>query len=602
MIYNNIKKNDNIIVRLKPIISINFIEGPKVEIRNGGDEIYKVVFYNTKTKEIEHTGEIGNNCWIKANKRYFIDWLITVNGEEFKLDFTGKRVYISLDSKSLGDTLAWVPYVEVFRQKHKCHVVCSTFMNHMFKNTYPEIEFVTPGISVDNIMAMYNIGWFYDGDKVNLLRNPTDFKKEPLQKTACDILGLDYEEVLPKLNIGSNITRQFKTHDERWLRDMVDEIFYKNEYDYKEINVQPGDVVLDLGGNIGCFASYAISKGASKVYTVEPFEEYINLLKTNLDRYKDKVVIVPYGASDTTGESVMNINFENNTILDNVYKKNNWATEDRKFTIKTLNINDLLKKYNIDYVHFLKVDIEGSEYPVFNSISEDFLKNSVERIAVEYHWNYQGQLLEIIRKLQDCGFVVYEMETNSNARIGKLFAYNQALYKNRNRVCIAIHSTCQSKYWNNPTGWQEITDYLVDKGYEVVLISKEGNGYMGNYHPKGVVQLPQGSLENVMDVLQSSRFFIGIGSGLSWLSWACEVPTVIISGFSEPYTETTSHTIRIESPVGACRGCFNRSILDAGDWNWCPDHKNTPRQFECSRLITSENVIATLKEHFPVLK
>ena len=377
MIYNNMKKNDNIIVPLKPIININFIEGPRVEIRNGGDDIYKVVFYNTKTKEIEHSGEIGNNCWIKANKRYFIDWLITVNDEEFKLDFTGKRVYISLDSKSLGDTLAWIPYVEVFRQKHKCHVVCSTFMNDMFKDTYPEIEFVSPGISVNNITAMYNIGWFYDGDKVNLLRNPIDFKKEPLQKTACDILGLEYQEMLPKLNLPKRVIKK--------------------------------------------------------------------------------------------------------------------------------------------------------------------------------------------------------------------------------QVAIAIHSTCQAKYWNNPTGWQEVVNYLKDQGYEVILISKEGNGYMGNWHPEGIIQHSNGPLENVIKTLRQSEFFIGIGSGLSWLSWACEVPTVIISGFSEPYTETTSHTIRIESPEGACRGCFNRELLDAGDWNWCPDYKDTPKQFECSRLITSHTVIDKLKSTFSFL-
>jgi FkbM family methyltransferase len=595
MIYNNIKKNDNIIVPLKPIVNITHIEGPRVEISNGGDKIFDVVFYNNKTKEVEHSGQIGNNCWIKSNKRYFIDWLITVDGEEYRFDLTDKRVYISLDSKSLGDTIAWFPYVEEFRKKHNCRVVCSTFMNHLFEANYPEIEFVKPGVTVHGIIAMYNIGWFYDGDQVNLFRNPSDFKKEPLQKTACDILGLDYQEVLPKLNIGSNITRQFKTHDERWLRDMLDEIFYKKEYDYKEVNVQPGDVVLDLGGNIGSFASYAISKGASKVYTVEPFEEYVDLLKTNLARYEDKVVIIPYGASNMTGESVINMNFENNTILDNVYKENNWGTEEKKFTIKNLDINDLLKRYNIERVDFLKVDIEGSEYAVFDSLSADYLKNKVERVAVEYHWNYQGQLSGVVKKLESCGFVVYQMETNSHARIGKLFAYNKALYKNKNRVCIALHSTCQSKYWNNPTGWQDVVDYLNSKGYEVVLISKEGDGYMGNYHPTGVTQLPQGDLESVINVLNSSKFFIGIGSGLSWLSWACEIPTVIISGFSDSYTEPQNNVIRIEALEKSCKGCFNKYVLDAGDWMWCPEHKGTDRQFECTRLIEGEYVINKIK-------
>ena len=33
-----------------------------------------------------------------------------------------KRTYIHLDSKSLGDTLAWFPYVEQFRVENKCKV------------------------------------------------------------------------------------------------------------------------------------------------------------------------------------------------------------------------------------------------------------------------------------------------------------------------------------------------------------------------------------------------------------------------------------------------------------------------------------------------
>ena len=33
---------------------------------------------------------------------------------------------ICFDSKAIGDTLAWFPYVEEFRKKHECEVVVST--------------------------------------------------------------------------------------------------------------------------------------------------------------------------------------------------------------------------------------------------------------------------------------------------------------------------------------------------------------------------------------------------------------------------------------------------------------------------------------------
>ena len=118
---------------------------------------------------------------------------------------------------------------------------------------------------------------------------------------------------------------------------------------------------------------------------------------------------------------------------------------------------------------------------------------------------------------------------------------------------------------------------------------------MGNPNPRGIVVHPHGPIQNVMQELKNSKMFIGLGSGLSWLSWALNVPTMIISGFSDPTSEMQD-CIRITAPVGSCSGCFNRVRLDAGDWHWCPDHKNTPRQYECSKNITPEMVIAELEK------
>jgi autotransporter strand-loop-strand O-heptosyltransferase len=37
-----------------------------------------------------------------------------------------------------------------------------------------------------------------------------------------------------------------------------------------------------------------------------------------------------------------------------------------------------------------------------------------------------------------------------------------------------------------------------------------------------------------------------------------------------------------------------RVRFDDKDFPWCPRHANTPRQFECTRLITADQVITTL--------
>jgi autotransporter strand-loop-strand O-heptosyltransferase len=380
MIYDNLVKNNNPIREIQNKVIIHFVRGPFVEIKGPKVADYKIEFKDFETGHVHYVGEIKNNMWTRCSIEYFVNWKITIweNGKLFHehiYDASNKRIYIALDSKALGDSLAWFPYFDEFGKTHNCKIIASTFMNHMFETQYPHIEFVQPGSMVENLYAMYCIGLFHNEDNsINYLRNPSDPKKVTMQKMCSDILGLQYKEVKPKI-----------------------------------------------------------------------------------------------------------------------------------------------KK-------------------------------------------------RIVKK-------------DSNVK----------------QITIGIHGTAQPKFWNNPKGWQDVVDWLNNRGYTVKLLSKEGDDYMGNKLPNGIVHHPPGSIEGVMDEMLKSEAFIGIGSGLSWLSWSLDVPTVLISGFSYKWAEM-GDCIRIGAPAGKCEGCFNRLRLDAGDWNWCPDHKGTERQFECTKSISSEVVIKELEK------
>ena len=380
MIYDNLIKNLNNKANIDNKVHFHFVRGAFVEIQGNKQAEYDIKFINNKNGRVLYNATISNNMWTRCSLEYFIEWKIEIyeNGKlwfEHLYNAENKRVYVALDSKALGDSLAWISYVEEFGKVHNCKMIVSTFMNSMFESRYPNIEFVTPGTNVENLYAMYAIGLFYNEDStINVYKNPIDPKGQTMQKMCSDILGLEYREIKPKL---------------------------KQRTPY-----------------------------------IEP--------------------------------------------------------------------------------------------------------------------NYK-------------------------------------------QVCIGIHGTAQSKFWNNPTGWQDVVDWLNGKGYTIKLLSKEGDDYMGNKLPNGIVKHPNGPLELVMDEMLKSKAFIGIGSGLSWLSWGLDVPTVLISGFSYDWAEMKD-CIRIAAPIGKCEGCFNRLRLDPGDWNWCPDHKGTERQFECTKTITSEMVIKELEK------
>jgi autotransporter strand-loop-strand O-heptosyltransferase len=120
----------------------------------------------------------------------------------------------------------------------------------------------------------------------------------------------------------------------------------------------------------------------------------------------------------------------------------------------------------------------------------------------------------------------------------------------------------------------------------VVNVSKEKNPF------KNAQQINNTSMENTMNVIHHSEFFIGLSSGLSWLAWALEKHVVMISNFTEPDHEFTYNCTRIINKL-VCNGCWNNPniIFDKGNWNFCPVHEGTNRQFECHTSITSDMVI-----------
>ena len=181
----------------KNIINVNFINGPKVEIIGDEDKEYLVEFYDGN--HLIHSSLIKNNMWTNCSREYFTNWTVKINGDVHHIfNPEGKRVLISLDSKSIGDTIAWSPYAVEFSKKHNCKVILSTFHNEWFRGlpAYENIDFLNPGDEV-GCYAHYKIGWFKSPegkwDKYDMY--PNQVNTIPLQQTATDILGLDYKEV-----------------------------------------------------------------------------------------------------------------------------------------------------------------------------------------------------------------------------------------------------------------------------------------------------------------------------------------------------------------------------------------------------------------------
>ena len=101
-------------------------------------------------------------------------------------------------------------------------------------------------------------------------------------------------------------------------------------------------------------------------------------------------------------------------------------------------------------------------------------------------------------------------------------------------------------------------------------------------------------LRERINLLAYAEFFIGLGSGLSWLAWAVDIPVILISGITATWFEFDT-PYRIANKL-VCFGCHNDTTIKWGDYEKCPRHKNTTRAYECSTKISAQQVIDAIDQ------
>lgn len=131
--------------------------------------------------------------------------------------------------------------------------------------------------------------------------------------------------------------------------------------------IQPGDVYLDLGANVGMSALRAELSGASKLYCIEPDPGVYEALEMNKS---DKWENFNLAISDYDGEI-------------NIPKWPNWWEEVSR---PCITLENFFYSNKISHIDYMKVDIEGHEIKIMPQISKA-IYDKIDKIFVEYHEN-----------------------------------------------------------------------------------------------------------------------------------------------------------------------------------------------------------------------
>ncbi len=248
-----------------------------------------------------------------------------------------------------------------------------------------------------------------------------------------EICDAETDEIYLKLNIyddkyssiknldNFNKLHNFKYTDKNkdlWAAYPLYDIFINNCYT-KNVSVEKNDIVFDIGANLGFFSYYSLINGASKVYAFEPGVAQSRTIMENFGDI-DNLTIESKAVSAHTGIlkfaehkslSVLSTNYPEESKMDNY----------NILECECVNLMEYCINKNISRINFLKMDCEGAEYDIFNSLSDDFIK-SIDKISMEFHFNSDGRIKPLIERLRNLNFHVTHDDDTTD--VGMLNAKN----------------------------------------------------------------------------------------------------------------------------------------------------------------------------------
>ena len=276
-----------------------------------------------------------------------------------------------------------------------------------------------------------------------------------------------------------------------------------------------------------------------------------------------------------------------------VYTHHNYLFDGAYSNLIFTDISDSDKIYDVDKK--FRIDYGPELYFINGVLASDYwyIDNKRYDNAVNY-LDYRKQPLQSIAALI-LGLSYVEMIPKVNIPDAKPKIKSKY-------VVVAIQSTAQLKYWNNPFGWERLFSFLERNGYTIVIIDRfKKYGVPGFYNQapksKNVIDktgnLP---LSDRINDIKHADMVITISSGLAWVAWAVGTPVVMISGFTKPWNEFKTNCVRIHNDT-VCNGCWNDPDItyDPTKWLFCPKNKD----FVCSKVIQPKDVIDSIK---PLMK
>ena len=155
----------------------------------------------------------------------------------------------------------------------------------------------------------------------------------------------------------------------KWFADKGDET-HRLDYDFNE-----NSIVFDIGGYKGEFARDIFCKYNCTIYIFEPIKEFYDIIKKRFIN-NSKIKAFNFGLGNL--DKIVQI-----SLIDDRSSVLNMNGDLIKVKIKS--INEFIKNQNIKNIDLVKMNIEGAEYELLESIISENNQIKIENLQIQFH-------------------------------------------------------------------------------------------------------------------------------------------------------------------------------------------------------------------------
>jgi FkbM family methyltransferase len=157
-------------------------------------------------------------------------------------------------------------------------------------------------------------------------------------------------------------------------------------YDFRDIELAPGDTVVDIGAHIGVVSIYLAKRYPDvRILAYEAIPRVFELLSANLRRNRVHNVTAFNLAVTGDGRDLeLESHLNSNTGGSSAYASAGRLPGHDRVTVASVTLDQILEQHGIERCPLLKIDIEGGEYDVLYNAK---LLSRVANIRGEFHEN-----------------------------------------------------------------------------------------------------------------------------------------------------------------------------------------------------------------------